>query len=141
MIVFDLECINGHPFEGWFEDSDTFEHQQENGLVSCPVCETTSVTRKLSAVAVKTSSSPAARERAREEVAKELGARIVRFVETNFENVGADFAREALKIHYGVSDSRAIRGTTTDAEDRVLAEEGVPVFKFPLPVKPGDDLN
>ena len=141
MIVFDLECVNGHSFEGWFEDSEAFDQQQAEGLISCPVCETASVVRKLSAVAVKTSNSPASRQRAHQEAMQELGVRITRFIENNFDNVGANFAREALKIHYGVSEQRAIRGTTTDAEDKVLADEGVPVFKIPVRVKPEDELN
>ena len=29
MIVFDLECIHGHTFEGWFDDKQDLETQQE----------------------------------------------------------------------------------------------------------------
>ena len=25
MIAFDLQCANGHTFEGWFEDSDSYQ--------------------------------------------------------------------------------------------------------------------
>jgi hypothetical protein len=141
MIVFDLECVNGHSFEGWFDDGESFREQQEQGLVPCPVCRSAEVARKLSPVAVRTSSGAAARSRAGQEAMLEMGARIAEFIETNFENVGADFAREALKMHYGAVDQRNIRGVTTPEEDRVLSEEGVSVLKLPVAVKSGEDLN
>ncbi len=143
MIVFDLECINGHSFEGWFEDSSTFLQQQKDGQISCPVCNTALVEQKLSPVAVKTSSHSLveARTRANRTAMVELTERITDFVEKNFENVGSDFTKEALKMHYGATEKRNIRGSTTAEEDKVLDKEGIPVIKFPLPQKPEEDLN
>ncbi len=143
MIVFDLECINGHSFEGWFEDSDTFLQQQENGQISCPVCNTTFVEQKLSPVAVKTSSHSLVEDRTRAHLTAmvELTEKITDFVEKNFENVGADFTKEALKMHYGTTEKRNIRGSTTAEEDRILDKEGIPVIKLPLPIKSEEDLN
>ena len=143
MIVFDLECLNGHIFEGWFEDRASFNRQQEEGLVACPLCETTSVTQKLSPVAVRRSSPspPLQNLEARRDAMIEMGARITDFVEKNFENVGTSFADEALKMHYGATEQRNIRGTTTAEEDKVLNKEGIDVIKLPLPHKPKEDLN
>ena len=39
MIAFDLQCANGHTFEGWFEDSNAYEAQKKRGLIACPVCK------------------------------------------------------------------------------------------------------
>src|SRR5690606_30883068 len=47
--VFDLLCDNGHVFEGWFASTENFESQQARGLLSCPVCDSHKVTKKLSA--------------------------------------------------------------------------------------------
>jgi len=143
MIVFDLECINGHTFEGWFEDSNDFMLQQEQNQVSCPVCNTTLVEQKISPIALRTSStSPLeARARANQTAMAELTEKITMFVEKKFENVGSDFAREALKMHYGSTEKRNIRGNTTAEEDKILDKEGVPVIKFSLPPKPEDELN
>ncbi len=55
------------------------------------------------------------------------------FLEKNFENVGPDFTREALKMHYGVSKNRNIRGTSTKAEEDMLEQEGIKFFKIPIP--------
>lgn len=144
MIVFDLECVNGHSFEGWFDDGDDFERQQAEGLISCPMCETYSVTQKLSAVAVRTSATVSFDGNARNDVLANLNAKLTQFVERNFENVGTNFAKEALKIHYGASEPKNIRGTTTSEEDRILKKEGVPVIRFGEPSQDGndkDDLN
>lgn len=131
MIVFDLECVNGHPFEGWFDDSEDFERQQEQELIACPICETYSVTQKLSAVAVKTSSNVSfGGSNSRKNVLASINAKLTGYVEKNFENVGTSFAKEALKIHYGASEPKNIRGMTTSQEDKVLQDEGVPVNRF-----------
>lgn len=47
--VFDLQCDHGHVFEGWFASHDAFNDQQARGLLSCPVCNSHAVERKLSA--------------------------------------------------------------------------------------------
>lgn len=49
MIVFDLECSAGHGFEGWFASSEAYERQHGRALLECPMCGSTSVTRRLSA--------------------------------------------------------------------------------------------
>ena len=129
MIAYDLKCDQGHLFEGWFEDAAAFETQQADGLVTCPVCDSANVTRQLSTFAIKTSSETAA---ARPKIDFEaIGRRIVNYVQKNFDDVGADFATEALKIHYGASEPRNIRGVSTDKEEKMLREEGVTFFKFP----------
>ena len=48
MIAFDLQCENGHAFEGWFKNSAAFDEQQKKGLVSCPICSSVSVSKALS---------------------------------------------------------------------------------------------
>lgn len=145
MIVFDLECLNGHTFEGWFEDKKDLENQQEQGILQCPVCETTSVVQKLSLISIKTSSAPSNQAQqalqANQEVLAELTEKISRFVEKNYEDVGTSFTKEALKMHYGAIEHRNIRGTTTHEEEKILTKEGVPMVKIPLPKKEDKDLN
>jgi hypothetical protein len=134
MIAYDLKCDQGHLFEGWFEDADAFEAQQTEGLVTCPVCDSANVTRQLSTFAIKTSSGA---DVGRPKIDFEaLGRRIVNYVQNNFDDVGSDFATEALKIHYWASEPRNIRGVSTDKEEQMLREEGVPYLKFPGDSKP-----
>jgi len=47
--VFDLQCANSHLFEGWFGSHDDYDAQQARGLVSCPMCQGTTITKRLSA--------------------------------------------------------------------------------------------
>ena len=57
-------------------------------------------------------------------------------MEKNFDNVGSDFAKEALKIHYGVGEPRNIRGYSTSQEEETLRQEGISFFKVPAPDTP-----
>ena len=46
MIVFDLHCsASGDRFEAWFRSNADFERQVEQGLVQCPVCQSTRVAK------------------------------------------------------------------------------------------------
>ncbi|RJQ66414.1 MAG: DUF1178 family protein [Desulfobacteraceae bacterium] len=136
MIAYDLQCSGGHRFEGWFEDSKAFEQQCRQGLIACPVCNDTDVTRIPSTFAIKgiKHAAPAIPPQRRPLSEQEIMARaVMHFVENNFDNVGTDFAKEALKIHYGASEPRNIRGVSTAQEEETLRREGVEFFKVPLP--------
>jgi len=62
----------------------------------------------------------------------ELTKKITAFIEKNFDNVGSRFATEALKIHYGVTEPRNIRGTSTHEEEKTLKQEGIEFIKIPV---------
>jgi len=140
MIAFDLKCSKGHTFEGWFRDLESFNEQNAKGMITCPTCKDTMITRVLSPVSVKSSQS-ADKPRGESEIDyQKLAHGIVNYIQNNFEDVGTEFAKEALKMHYGVADRRNIRGTATAGEEEVLKGEGIKFFKFPLnKKKDGDD--
>ena len=139
MIVFDLECHNGHIFEGWFESFDSFIEQKERDLVSCPYCEDTDIRKVMSPVALKRSMAENRKLQVSIDYPK-LAKEIVDYVHNNFEDVGTGFAAEALKIHYGVSEKRNIRGTATEEDEKTLKEEGIDFAKIPVP-KIADNEN
>jgi len=131
MIVFDLKCLQGHTFEGWFDDGKSYEDQKARGLITCPVCSDAGVSRVPTAFSIK--SAPP--EKSPALVMKELSrleTKITAFIEKNFDNVGSRFATEALKIHYGVTEPRNIRGTSTHEEEKTLKEEGIEFIKIPV---------
>jgi hypothetical protein len=132
MIVFDLQCQHGHAFEGWFEDSQTFEDQRCQGLIACPVCNDTDVVKVPSTFAIKGSSNSASSRSPKKVDYKKLERQIAEYVQDNFDDVGTDFAKEALKIHYGASQPRNIRGVSTSKEEQTLKEEGIEFFKLPM---------
>lgn len=138
MIVYDLQCGAGHHFEGWFDDGDDYELQKRNNLIACPVCNDGNVSRLPSAFAIK--SAPSSPEKM--DAATDLEAirrSVNEYLEKNFNDVGCNFATEALKIHYGVSEKKNIRGTSTKEEEKLLEKEGIPFFKVPLPPAPDSD--
>lgn len=49
MKVFNLQCDQGHGFEGWFGSEDDFRSQTERGLLTCPLCSSARVVRLPSA--------------------------------------------------------------------------------------------
>ena len=138
MIAYDLQCIDGHSFEGWFEDSQAYQSQKKKGLIACPVCNSTRVSRIPSTFAIRASQIPK-KDSLEEEHLKKVGKEIVDFVHKNFDDVGSDFAKEALKMHYGVEEPRNIRGTSTKEEEKTLKEEGIQYFKIPTPVSQDTD--
>ncbi len=138
MIALDLQCVNEHVFEGWFEDDKAYKQQQKKGLIACPVCNETAVTRIPSTFAIKSAGPPMTLTKEQRELVQ-MGQKIVDYVEKNFDNVGCDFTKEALKMHYGVSEPRNIRGVSTNEEEETLKDEGVEFFKLPMPAKPDSD--
>ncbi|MBN1661986.1 MAG: DUF1178 family protein [Deltaproteobacteria bacterium] len=134
MIIYDLKCKYGHKFEGWFKDIETFELQKSQRLVSCPVCRDADVDIVVSSIAVMSRDRKEPDRIRAKEISPERTLRLVQeYLEKNFEDLGDKFADVALKIHYGEEDRRNIKGTTTEQEEEMLKEEGVPFIKFSLP--------
>ena len=52
MIRFALRCQDGHEFEGWFRNGDTYERQAKRGEVRCPNCGSVKVTKAIMAPAI-----------------------------------------------------------------------------------------
>ena len=132
MITFDLECSQGHTFEGWFEDSQAYEEQRRKELIACPACNDTAVFRVPSTFAIKSSTGSASAS-PRQTALANLKKKFVDYVEKNFDDVGPDFTKEALKIHYGVTEPRNIRGVSTDEEEKTMNSEGISFIKIPMP--------
>ena len=137
MIVFDLKCGRGHTFEGWFDDSESYEDQEKKGLISCPFCNDNHVSKMLSTFAIKCSQPVEDNSQTKNSPAI-LQKQIMTFLEKNFDDVGSNFAGEALKIHYGVCEPRNIRGVSSEEEEKTLRKEGVKFIKIPIPASSPD---
>lgn len=146
MIAFDLQCGCGYCFEGWFESREDFDRQQAKGLINCPSCEGLEVRKILSPVAI---GRPKHNQTVENDRAANFDQHLVdffknvqTFVEKNFDDVGSRFAEESLKMHYGVSEPRNIRGVTTEDEEKMLESEGVDTLKVPIvKEKPDPDYH
>lgn len=49
MKVLDLQCSQGHSFEGWFGSQDDYDAQRARGLLTCPMCNDSEIVKMLSA--------------------------------------------------------------------------------------------
>ncbi len=140
MIAYDLMCANGHTFEGWFDNLESFERQDSENMIICPLCESTKIKKILSPVAMKSSSRSIQKTGDLPIDYQKLAKEMVNYIQNEFEDMGSDFTKEALKIHYGAAEARNIRGTATKDEEKILEEEGVPFVKFPSADK-NEDKN
>ncbi len=152
MKVYNLACPLDHRFEGWFASEEDCLAQQDKGILACPVCDSTEITRMPSAPHIaKTSSTELTVQK--DDVASlsgevlaltgkdhsQLEAQVqaaflkgMRDLMGRSEDVGNAFAEEARKIHYKESPERSIRGQTTLDEAEALREEGIEVMAMPM---------
>ncbi len=133
MIAFDLECSNGHLFEGWFNNIKSFEKQNAKKLVSCPYCDDTNTRKVISPVAMKTSSRRDEKRDVNSIDYRRLAKEMVDYFNKNFDDVGPNFTKEALKMHYGVTEKKNIKGSATVEEEKMLREEKIEFLKIPIP--------
>jgi hypothetical protein len=133
VIIYDLKCKQNHEFEGWFKDRAAFEQQQEQALITCPVCgeagaEMIPSTPSIRTRDMKTLDIRHAGTLSPLKAMQQLNA----FIEKNFDDVGEAFTEVAMKIHDGEEEAKNIKGTTTREEEALLREKGVPFFKIPV---------
>ena len=138
MKVLNLQCSHQHVFEGWFGSDDEFQGQLAGGLVECPLCGDTGITKLPSAPRLNLGAQPAPAPK--QEVAampdvaiQRAWLQMVRHVMANTEDVGERFAEEARRIHHGESEERGIRGQASREETEALLEEGIGVLPLPIP--------
>lgn len=140
MIRYSLICDNAHDFEGWFSESADFDRQVETGFLTCPVCNSASVSKSLMAPSVSTARKKEQKQAVAMDLAqKQVMAKLreaVASIKANAEDVGEKFPEEARKIHYGEADARGIIGQASPEEARSLVEEGIEIA--PLPILPED---
>lgn len=149
MIAFDLECICGCRFEGWFLSRNDFERQNDADQITCPHCGSERIHKILSPVAIHSGSGnlkPSVPNENDQQVTKKMAVQFLQsvqnFVEKNFDNVGPKLAEESLKMHYGVTEPRNIYGIATKEEEKMLTKEGIELLKVPLVnKKPDPDVN
>lgn len=151
MIHYNLRCSRNHTFDGWFNDSASFDKQAGLGLVECPTCGDIQVERALMTPAVSTSRAVAPREESTEpkvevlppqppvmsgggRMPAQLLAMLQKLrsdVEKHCDYVGPDLADEARKIHRGEAAERGIYGEATPDEAEALADEGIELRQIP----------
>ncbi len=57
MKVYNLACPLDHRFEGWFASEEDCLAQQDKGMLACPICDSTEITRMPSSPHIAKSST------------------------------------------------------------------------------------
>ncbi|MCF6326978.1 MAG: DUF1178 family protein [Devosiaceae bacterium] len=158
MIQYSLICENSHKFEAWFKSSLAFDEQAALGIVSCPLCNVSKVSKALMApsVGAKSNSADDLATGSTEQIVSSSGQagdkkqsltvssghpdqeklqKIIRKLREKItaesDYVGKDFAVEARKIHEEESKARSIYGEATPDETAALIEDGVEIIALP----------
>ncbi len=142
MIVFDLLCSDGHRFESWFPSGASFERQQAEGAIECPLCSGHSVVKAPMAPRVASRSTQSGGEERDEapesapasedaDAMRKALSHLRRHIEQNCDYVGATFAEEARRIFYGETERRDIYGEASRDDAAELREEGIAVQQIP----------
>jgi len=165
MIHYQLRCTSTaeeHAFDGWYRDSAAFDTLVAAGLVDCPVCGGTKVSRALMAPAIPKKGRPARNAlvpapppappvpapapadappfAAAGPVPAQLRAMLQKLraeVEKSCDYVGKDFAEAARRMHRGEAEARGIFGEASETDAEELREEGIEVARIPW-VPPSD---
>ena len=141
MIHYDLKCDKGHDFDGWFQSAEGYDSLRRAGHVTCTVCGTGEVDKRIMAPAVRPAKSVGEKPKLTEPQ-NDIEAAFAEMraeIEARAEYVGLNFAAEARAMHEGKIDDRAIYGEARPEEARALLEDGIPVA--PLPFVPKRQAN
>ena len=131
MIVFNLTCNEcNFPFEGWFENSSSFNLQKKRKLISCPSCESSNIKKALVAPNVSKKSNSKI-SKSTKTLATNI-KKIKKIVEENFDYVGDKFSEEAKKIKYGETKDRPIYGEASLDQTKELIEEEINITPLPF---------
>ena len=147
MINFSLICKKNHEFEGWFRTSEDYDSQIKQGLISCPFCNDTSISKALMAPAVRSSKKthvetlPSQKNAKNKKIEnksliKDDNIRVAlrnfrSYIEKNCEDVGDNFAKEARLISKGESKERSIYGKVNNEDAEKLLDEGIEINAIP----------
>jgi hypothetical protein len=134
VILYSLVCDSEHKFDGWFRNAEAFDEQTERGIVTCPFCNSKSISKALMSPSVNRSGS--------DKVALSIGhpqqgqwremlKALRNKVTAEADYVGDRFAEEARKIHYKEVDPRGIYGEATREEVAGLVEDGIDFMPLP----------
>lgn len=148
MVIYELKCLFGHRFEGWFQSQEAFEKQRKIGLVTCAACGCREVNKlpsgghigKLSIKPVTSQQVPssfvpshlATAEKPQIPPVKTVNVdpitlikAINHYVEKNFTNVGENFTDQAIQMHKGEVPAKPIYGSANEEQREKLEDEGV----------------
>ena len=136
MIKYKLICKNcDFSFDSWFASSKEYEKLKSKNFLNCHKCNSRKVEKTLMAPQLINRNSIDNFEKKKDIKLNEIKNKIKeyqKFIKSNFDYVGENFAYEARSLHYNKNNKKkGIYGTATKNEIQELKEEGVEAEMIP----------
>ena len=136
MIKYNLQCKKcNFVFDSWFASSKEFDKLKKKRLINCHNCGSLRVEKNLMAPKLinKTINFKNEKKNVRkfQDIKKTINE-YQKFIKSNFDYVGENFAYEARSIHYNNKKrDKGIYGTASKDDIKELREEGIDTNLIP----------
>ena len=136
MIKYNLLCKKCNlVFDSWFASSKEYDKLKKKNFINCHSCGSIKVEKNLMApklisknLSHKTEKKNLIRYQKMEKTIREYQ----KFIKSNFDYVGKNFAYEARSIHYNnKKKNKGIYGTASKQDLKELKEEGIDAQTIP----------
>ena len=136
MIKYNLQCKKcNFIFDSWFASSKEFDKLKKKRLINCHNCGSLRVEKNLMAPKLINKTIDLINEkkniRKYQDIKKTINE-YQKFIKSNFDYVGENFAYEARSIHYNNKKrDKGIYGTASKQDIKELKEEGIDTHLIP----------
>ena len=136
MIKYNLRCNKCNlTFDSWFASSKEFDKLKKKKLVNCHICGSLKVDKNLMAPKLINKSGLQIEESKHNIKYNKIKKTIYeyqKFIKSNFDYVGENFAYEARSIHYNHKKrNKGIYGKASKKDLKELKEEGIDTQLIP----------
>ena len=134
MIKYKLICKKCNlKFDSWFASSLEYEKLKKKKLLNCHECGSVEINKTLMTPGINNYKNKNHNFKIFEN--KKINQKVKeyrKFIKSNFDYVGENFAHEARSIHYNNKKrDKGIYGTASDKEIKELNEEGIKTETIP----------
>mgnify|MGYP000436067145 CR=1 FL=1 len=136
MIKYNLLCKNcDMSYDSWFASSKEFDKLKKKKLINCHGCGSLKVEKNLMAPKLISKSFPDKNDKKDllkfQKIKKKINE-YQKFIKSNFDYVGENFAYEARSIHYNEKkNKKGIYGTASKQDLKELKDEGIETYSIP----------
>mgnify|MGYP001364581323 FL=1 len=133
MIKYKLNCKKcDKKFNSWFASSNEFENLKKKKYISCPFCNSIKVEKSLMSPNVINKKKDNIKIDNKYKKIKKKIQEYQKFIRSNLEYVGDNFAYKARTVHYDKKNyKKGIYGNATTKEIKELKDEGIETETIP----------
>jgi hypothetical protein len=136
MIKYNLLCKKCNlVFDSWFASSKEYDKLKKKNFINCHGCGSIKVEKNLMApklISKNLSHKTEKKDLVRYQKMKKTIREYQKFIKSNFDYVGKNFAYEARSIHYNnKKKNKGIYGTASNQDLKELKEEGIDAQTVP----------